>query len=57
VTIGMDKAHLRWLHRYLGGKYLDEINRTLLDRITDARLAEGKRHGTVNRTLRSFGPS
>jgi hypothetical protein len=53
----MDKAHLRWLHRYLGGKYLDEINRTLLDRITNARLAEGKRHGTVNRTLRSFGPS
>jgi integrase len=51
VTIGMEKAHLRWLDRYLRGKSLVEINRALLDRITEARLAEGKGNGTVNRTL------
>ena len=28
-----DKAKLRWLDSYLGGKYLDEIDRTLIDRI------------------------
>ncbi len=50
-TIGMDKAHLRWLDRFLRGKYLDEISRSLIDRITDARLAEGRANGTVNRTL------
>jgi integrase len=51
ATIGMDRAHLRWLDRYLGGKYLDEISRSLVDRISDARLAEGVRNATVNRTL------
>jgi len=51
VTIDMDKAHLRWLDRFLRGKYLDEIGRALIDRVTDARLSEGKRNGTVNRTL------
>lgn len=28
-----DKAKLRWLDEYLGGKHLDEIDRTLIDRI------------------------
>ena len=51
ATLETDKAHLRWLDRYLGGKYLDEISRALVDRITDARLAEGVSNATVNRTL------
>ena len=51
ATLGMDKAHLRWLDRFLGGKYLDEISRGLIDRITDARLAEGLSNATVNRSL------
>ncbi len=51
ATLSDDKSHLRWLDPYLSGKYLDDINRTLIDRITDARLAQGRRNGTVNRTL------
>ena len=43
--------HLRWLDRFLGGRYLDEISRALVDRITDARVAEGVSNATVNRTL------
>jgi len=33
ATHGDDKAKLRWLDPYLGGKTLDEIDRTLIDRI------------------------
>ena len=51
ATIEQDKSHLRWLDRYLGGKYLDAISRALIDRITDAKLAEGVSNATVNRTL------
>lgn len=51
ATIGMDRAHLRWLDGHLGGKHLDEISRSLIDRVSDARLAEGVSHATVNRTL------
>jgi len=51
ATLGMDKVHLRWLDRFLGGKHLDEISRGLVDRITDARLAEGLSNATVNRSL------
>jgi integrase len=35
----------------LGGKDLDQINRALIDRITDAKLAQGCSNATVNRTL------
>lgn len=51
TTIETYKAHLRWLDRFLGGKNLDDISRTLIDRIRDARLAEGVSNATVNRTL------
>ena len=51
ATIEMDKAHLRWLDPHLGGKFLDEITRDLIDKIQAARLGEGVRHATVNRTL------
>ena len=33
ATHSDDKAKLRWLDPYLGGKFLDEIDRTLIDRI------------------------
>jgi integrase len=51
ATLGTDKMHLRWLDRFLSGWRLDEINRALVDRITDARVAEGVSNATVNRTL------
>lgn len=51
ATLKSDKAHLRWLDRYLAGRFLDDISRAAIDRITDARLAEGVSNATVNRTL------
>jgi integrase len=51
ATIDTDKAHLRWLDHYLGGRHLDDISRSLVDRISDSKLAEGVSNATVNRTL------
>jgi integrase len=51
ATAGEDVTKLRWLDRHLGGKPLAVINRSLVDTITDAKLAEGVSHATVNRTL------
>jgi integrase len=51
ATAGEDKTKLRWLDRFLGGKYLDTIGRAQIDRITDAKRAQGCSNATVNRTL------
>jgi integrase len=51
ATIETDKMHFRWLDRHLGGKPLQAITRRSVDRITDARLAEGVSNATVNRVL------
>lgn len=50
ATHGEDKAKLRWLDPYLGGKQLEEIDRTLIDRIKFDRdkIASA---GTTNRYL------
>jgi len=45
-----DKAKLRWLDPYLGGKQLDEIDRTLVDRIKFDR-EKIAAAGTTNRYL------
>lgn len=45
-----DKAKLRWLDPYLGGKQLDEIDRTLVDRIKFDR-EKIATAGTTNRYL------
>ena len=41
ATLDQDKSHLRWLDQHLGGKCLDTISRAVIDRITEAKLAEG----------------
>ncbi len=46
-----DKTHLRWLDRFLNGVMLDEINRSRLDRIMAARIAEGVKNSSVNRVM------
>lgn len=51
ATLQTDKIHLRWLDVHLGGKYLDAINRTMIDRLTDVRIAEGVSNASVNRVL------
>lgn len=51
ATAKEDVTKLRWLDRFLGGKLLDAITRSMIDRITDAKIAEGLSNATVNRTL------
>ncbi len=51
ATIQTDKIHLRWMDRFLNGKSLDTINRDLVDKIMNAKLAEGVTHATVNHML------
>lgn len=51
ASIQADKIHLRWLDAHFGGKHLDAITRGSIDRVTDAKLAEGVSNATVNRVL------
>jgi integrase len=51
VTLKNDKGHLRWVHPYLFDRYLDDVNREIIDKITRDRLAEGVSHASVNRML------
>lgn len=45
-----DVAILRWLHPWTGGKYLDQVDRALIDNIKAARLKVGSA-STANRYL------
>jgi hypothetical protein len=40
-----------WVDQFLGGKPLDAITRASIDRLTDAKLVQGRSNATVNRTL------
>jgi integrase len=51
ATASEDVTKLRWVDQFLGGKPLDAITRVSIDRITDAKLAQGCSNATVNRTL------
>ena len=51
ATHDEDIAKLRWLDKFLAGTELTAINRALIDRITEAKQAEGASNATVNRTL------
>lgn len=51
ATINEDRTKLRWLDRFLRDKPLQCINRAVVDRITEERIAEGWSNATVNRTL------
>lgn len=51
ASIDEDRAKLRWLDRYLAGMELKNITRAVIDRITEAKLAEKCSDATVNRTL------
>ena len=51
TTAKEDVTKLRWLDQFLGGKELSTITRPVIDRITDAKLAQGHSNATVNRTL------
>ena len=47
----LDVMHIRWLDKFLGGLMLADISREVIDRITQARLAEGVTNASVNRML------
>lgn len=46
-----DIRHFRWLAKHLDGKYLSDINRTLIERVTTARKKVGASNATVNRCM------
>jgi integrase len=46
-----DIRHFRWLSQHLDGKYINDINRTLLERVTTARKKVGASNATVNRCM------
>lgn len=50
VTLNDDVGHLR-RHPYLYGRYLDEIDRDVLDDLTKWRLSDGVSNATGNRML------
>ena len=50
-SLDADRMHLRWLDRHLCGMALSAINRAVLDRLIEARRAEGVSNATVNRTM------
>ena len=50
-SLAGDKCHLAWASPYLGTRYLDEINRDLLDRISADKLATGVKPASVNRLM------
>jgi len=51
VSIEDDRHHLRRVNPYLRDKFLDQIDRSLLELITQKRLETGVSNGTVNRML------
>lgn len=51
ATAEEDKAKLRWLDAHLSGKDLDIIDRDMIERITQAKLADHCSNATVNRML------
>ncbi|CAD6873651.1 site-specific integrase [Methylomonas sp. EbB] len=50
-SIETDKFHLRWLDEILGNKTLNQIDKMMLERITEAKKAEGSSNATANRIL------
>lgn len=50
-SIETDKYHLRWLDGILGSKNLTQIDKVILERITEAKKSEGSSNATVNRIL------
>lgn len=51
ATAKEDVAKLRWLDQFLRGKELTAISRGLIDKITEAKLAQGVSNATTNRLL------
>ena len=51
ATLQTDKIHLVWLHQHLDGRELGMITRHVIDKITEAKQAEGVSNATVNRVL------
>lgn len=49
ASIGEDKWHFRWLDRYFGSLFLDQITEDVLVTVRKARLAEGVSNARCNR--------
>jgi integrase len=52
ASLVTDKFHLRWMQPHLEGMDLNDIDRTVIDRLQLVGLAEGVSNSTVNRRLK-----
>lgn len=50
-SLNEDRNHLRWLRPYLNDTRLEDINKTMIDKIRIAKMQTGVANGTVNRML------
>ena len=50
-TLKDDLDQVRYLDKFIGDMYLDEINRTIVDRIAESKLNTGVKPATVNRLM------
>lgn len=51
ASLDDQKIHLRWLDPHLYDLHLDEIDRDLVEKLKEKRLAAGAAHSTCNRTM------
>jgi integrase len=51
ASLDADRMHLRWLDGHLRGMNLETMTREVLDRLIEAKRAEGAANATVNRTM------
>jgi len=49
ASINDNKKILRWLHPHLADRELESINRALIEKVIEAKQAEGSSNGTVKR--------
>jgi integrase len=51
ASLDADRMHLRWLDGHLRGMNLETMTREVLDRLIEAKRAEGAANATVNRSM------
>jgi len=50
-SLSTDRLHIKWLDKYLGNFYLEDITKDVLDEIARIREVEGAKPATVNRRM------
>lgn len=51
ASLKTDLMHFRWLEPFLSGRYLRDVDRTLIETVRQAKIDSGASNATVNRVL------